>query len=840
MREYPHLNDLYISERLRKRLSVIGKNRVTTVTAPMGYGKTTAVKWWERYYSGHISGAVILRQSIINDNMSDFWNGFCAALRNHPALSDRLKALGYPDDPQKRALFIEIMRECTDHVKNVPVYFILDDVHILRQGALNDLIMLAVSQLPENMRMIFISRNAVFNEREKMLLGRNLYEVSAGDLKLSLGELNEYAEKCEMPLPSTEAEKLENMSEGWISMIYLNFRRYSQKDEWRFDTQDIFSLMEQVMLETLPERHQRFLVENSAVDMFTAAQSAYIWGEDDAAEILDYVVGRNAFIKMNEDGFYRYHHMLLHVARARFGDLPAGEKVRVAKRSGEWYLKQSEYLTAAKFFYKAADWDGLLESIKRDRGKSIDGEHQDDLRRWTAECPPEKLAADHDVVLIIMRKLFSFQQIPELLRLKGILLKSLDEDRTITQTEKNNYLGECELVMSFLKYNDISAMSELHRSACSLMNRVSRCIDPDGTWTFGSPSIAMMFHRTAGMLDHENEEMKECMPYYYQMVEYHGNGAEHVMLGETCLLRGDAVNAEISCHLAINAARRKEQYSILVTAELLKMRIALYKGENIQIEERCAALRETLKQKKQYILINTLDMCEAWMYAVTGRPEKAAAWLTSEGAERLVMNPCVPMLRTVAQQLRLEMNEFADAAARSPEYVEEAEKSGNLLCAVYMRIQRAAALMMLGDAAGSETELYRALERTVPDGIRMPFAENILMIRPALEALHNNDRCSDDMKNELAYILKISDTLEKHIGSAMRGKGSLAQLLTEQEYRIALLAAERKTNAMIAKEMNLTENTVKTHLKHIFDKAGIAGNVKNKRHILADIMNGES
>ena len=44
---------------------------------------------------------------------------------------------------------------------------------------------------------------------------------------------------------------------------------------------------------------------------------------------------------------------------------------------------------------------------------------------------------------------------------------------------------------------------------------------------------------------------------------------------------------------------------------------------------------------------------------------------------------------------------------------------------------------------------------------------------------------------------------------------------------------------MIAEEMNLTENTVKTHLKHIFDKVGIAGNVKNKRHLLADMMNSE-
>ena len=90
MREYPHLNDLYISERLKKRLSGIGKSRITTVTAPMGYGKTTAVRRWERYYAGHINGSVVIRQSIITDSVSDAWDGFCAALRNRPQLSEQL------------------------------------------------------------------------------------------------------------------------------------------------------------------------------------------------------------------------------------------------------------------------------------------------------------------------------------------------------------------------------------------------------------------------------------------------------------------------------------------------------------------------------------------------------------------------------------------------------------------------------------------------------------------------------------------------------------------------------------------------------------------------------
>lgn len=628
------------------------------------------------------------------------------------------------------------------------------------------------------------------------------------------------------------------MSEGWISMIYLHFRRYSQSGAWRFDTKDIFRLMEQVMLESLPVRHRKFLVENSAADMFTRVQASYVWGEDDAAELLDHVVSRNAFIKMNENGFYRYHHMLLHVARARFEELPERERIDVYRRMGEWYLKQAEYMASGKFFFMAGEWDGLLEAVRRDRGKSVNGEHQEEFVKWSSECPHEKLAHDLDAVLIMMRKLFSFQQIPEMLRLRGILMESLNNDMTVSEADKNNYLGECELVMSFLKYNDISAMSELHRNACSLMNRVSRTIDPQGTWTFGSPSVAMMFHRTAGMLDRENDEMHECMPYYYQMVDYHGNGAEHAMQGETYFLRGDTADAEIACHLALNAARRKDQYSILVDAELLRMRIAVYKGDKCDIDEVCAMLREKLKQKKQYILLNTLDMCEAWMKAVTAQPESAGArlsWITDDGAEQLVMNPCIPMLRTVRQQMLLAEERYAEAAACSREYIEEAEKSGNLLCAIYMRIQLASALSMLGSAASAEEELARAFDRAAPDMIRMPFAENMKFIKPVLSSMLKKGK----YKDEITAVQEMAGALARSLSDISRGKGSIAQLLTEQEYRIALLAAERRTNAMIAEEMNLTENTVKTHLKHIFDKVGIAGSVKNKRHLLADMMNSE-
>lgn len=40
------LNSIYISERLQKSLQPVSNSALTAITAPMGYGKTTAVNWY--------------------------------------------------------------------------------------------------------------------------------------------------------------------------------------------------------------------------------------------------------------------------------------------------------------------------------------------------------------------------------------------------------------------------------------------------------------------------------------------------------------------------------------------------------------------------------------------------------------------------------------------------------------------------------------------------------------------------------------------------------------------------------------------------------------------------
>lgn len=111
MDQHPSVNNLYLSERLQKTLAGVGSHTVTTVIAPMGYGKSTALKCWQQQLAARIPHAQVFRQLVAADSRQDFWDGFCRALRSRPVLAGQLQALGFPADPHTMRLLHELLQD---------------------------------------------------------------------------------------------------------------------------------------------------------------------------------------------------------------------------------------------------------------------------------------------------------------------------------------------------------------------------------------------------------------------------------------------------------------------------------------------------------------------------------------------------------------------------------------------------------------------------------------------------------------------------------------------------------------------------------------------------------
>ena len=225
---------------------------------------------------------------------------------------------------------------------------------------------------------------------------------------------------------------------------------------------------------------------------------------------------QNAFIsRLADGGTYRFHHMMKECAEQAFAAMDKEKQTVYLERYGKWYEEHRQYLHALASYRKSGNFNGALRVIQKDAGILLASLKAEDVLNFLSKCPKEDLEAYPLSVLVLMRCMFNWRKIPEMLKLKEFLIQAIDRHKEIPEEERGNLLGECDLITSFLMYNDISKMSHFHRSASRQMSRPAISIRNDGGWTFGSPSVLMMFHRESGGLLKEQEEMRECMPHYY-------------------------------------------------------------------------------------------------------------------------------------------------------------------------------------------------------------------------------------------------------------------------------------------------------------------------------------
>ena len=147
-------NTIYISQRLREELRPIDHCALTTVVAPMGYGKTTAVSWYlaERIRQQQ---AAVLRVSVYSDSLPIFWQSVQAAF-THAGI-DLLRDYECPQDEASASLLIDDL--CRTLALLGPCYLFIDDFHLLADPRASAFLCVLARRLPENAHLIVAGRD---------------------------------------------------------------------------------------------------------------------------------------------------------------------------------------------------------------------------------------------------------------------------------------------------------------------------------------------------------------------------------------------------------------------------------------------------------------------------------------------------------------------------------------------------------------------------------------------------------------------------------------------------------------------------------------------------------
>ena len=219
-----NLNIIYISERLQESLRPISRCAMTTVVAPMGYGKTTAVNWYlsERTKAETLR---IIRISVYSGNLAIFWKSVQEAFAR--AGFDVLRDYPCPTDAAGGGLLVDDL--CHALAGEVPCCIFIDDFHLLTDKRASLFLCMLANRLPSNVHLIVASRDRFLPAAEAVRLGARVYQIGTDQLRLNHTELAVYAHRCGTELSDAQVERLLYSSEGWFSAVYLNLRTLSER-----------------------------------------------------------------------------------------------------------------------------------------------------------------------------------------------------------------------------------------------------------------------------------------------------------------------------------------------------------------------------------------------------------------------------------------------------------------------------------------------------------------------------------------------------------------------------------------------------------------------------------
>ena len=580
------------------------------------------------------------------------------------------------------------------------------------------------------------------------------------------------------------------------------------------------------MIDPLSEKQREFLAVMGLADEFTVEMAYYVTENEEAEQLLAVLTAQNAFVKCLPDGVtYRFHHMMKACAERTFLTLAPAKQQNYRERFGLWYEDNRQYLHAMAAYRKSGNYGALLRIIQKDAGILLSSLNPQEVIDDIGECPESVLKAHPLAILVLMRSMFNWRQIPKMMEMKGLLMASIAEHPELSAQERGNLLGECDLIQSFLCYNDISAMSRLHRSASSQMSRPAISIHKSGGWTFGSPSVLMMFYRAPGELAGELAEMDECMPHYYKITDGHGQGAEKIMRAEAAFMQGRFTDAHIELESAYAQIEGNGQENMALCCDFLARRLSL-----------CAdiELRATFEQSYAALLrhhnaawINIWNATGAYYHALTGQTDRIPSIYAEHRLSSVnLLAPGKPMTEMIENQVYLAQGAYAKVIGRSEGQLAVCSGMHYALVALHVRIQTAAAYEMLGKHKEARAWLAQALSDAELDGFVMPFVENYRYLEPLLS--------EQLQENLIARVRELGEARAQRQAGAARA--AAFAILTDREYRIVCLMAQRLSNREIAEKLFLSEGSVKQYVKQIYAKLHIEGDTRTKRKRLSDLL----
>jgi LuxR family maltose regulon positive regulatory protein len=399
----PTRPDLVSRPRLIERLNQGLSCKLTLISAPAGYGKTTLVSEW---LSGLDRPSAWLSLDEGDNDLARFLTYVIAALQHIDAnLGQTTQTLIHtPQLPALEALLTPLINEIA--ALDTPFVLVLDDYHVITLPRVHEAMAFVLDKMPPQAHLVIATREDLPLSLARLRAQGQMTEIRGGDLRFTEGETAAFLNQTMgLNLPQEDIRALEIRTEGWI--IGLQLAALSMQGEPPERIPDfiqaftgshryIVDYLTEEVLRSRPPGTRSFLLETSVLDRLIGRLCDDVTGQRDGQATLERLEEANLFLIPldNERGWYRYHHLF---AELLHNQLVASHPELVPtlhRRASMWFESEGLLSEAVAHSIAAKDWQLAAQQILRTMIEMMArGENYTTLLRQLEALPDEIVRA---------------------------------------------------------------------------------------------------------------------------------------------------------------------------------------------------------------------------------------------------------------------------------------------------------------------------------------------------------------------------------------------------------------------------------------------------------------
>ena len=842
--------------RLERLAESVLHARLTVLRAPPGYGKSTLASIWSAAISAQGSAVAWLSLDPEDQSVQRLLFYLAAALnRADPALGRACLSLrAEPNFFAVETLVSLLINELSTFDR--PVVLFIDDCHVVEDLVLESALGFILQRAPACLQVVLLSRRQLPAGLTRHLYADDLQEIDYDQLRFSLDETRDLLRKAGVELEqASDLMLIQQHTEGWIAALrsFLLTPLITPQGQPRLLTRNI-SLLFAEQIVKLDASLLPALSFLGLLDSFSEALIAHLFGQSTAVRLLHELEHHQLFLVRldDHDVWYSLHPMLRSYLKKQCLEQYPDRAAALQQRAAAWFAKRQLWLDAIRL--------------------ELDAGHSERVTEWINNCALDLLECGDFSTLVMLDKRWQQQADQVGLPLKlarawafGLALEGakaqalLDElEQCIEPTDQDSQTLYWEvqalraMLLGLADHNKVSGPlaqrcyeAVAHRPWITnvLLNLMScshyHAANWDAFYTVpatlsdGRLSPPMLFHdcyrqsiqalaeSAQGRLQAAHEGVQMLLAKVHNTAHrqlHRPNPAllalPHAMLAQISYWRGDLTQTEKHLAESIDFVAMGGFLDCMAAAYCTDARLQVRQGAMTRARRTLEQL-DSLAQQRGWERLRARVLFErTWLNLLDHKPREAIACSHSLREMDLHESTDGSLDRRLLAHLSalwLALNgleQRSDLVVDCEALLKELEQRQLVLAHAELGLTLGALYSLDGYSERGQFLLDQCLDQVCSMG-----AVSLIQDLPLPQAC---DRLIGHVSED--WITRVEALLSGSAGMVSQACCNALLELTVKERQVMQLVAEGKSNKQIARDLNVTPETIKSHMKSIFAK----------------------